>query len=230
VERGGEPFVLMEQHPKLRQMALQDLRQPAAFWSRFEAKTSPLKTALPESVRKSFRESLPSGVEPLYRVVKMPKGLGSLGRERYFALANWQGGLLAREAKVVVPSACLWAKERPPGKGNPWLERTVRDAVRCADPYYKVTRGWLVRRLGPDCSRIDFDELTQHKDIASLLFCMGRETANIHLGTPKGRRKIREETRHFATDWLEKAAQKMLKASLEDWRRFQAASRRKLGE
>ena len=39
VEHGGEPFVLMEQHPKLRRMALQGLRQPAEFWRRLELKT-----------------------------------------------------------------------------------------------------------------------------------------------------------------------------------------------
>ncbi len=228
LEREGEPFVLMEQHPKLREMALQELRQPAAFWSRLEAKTAVLKTALPKAVRKGFEASFPRGVEPHYRVVKLPKGLGSLGRERYFALATWQGGMIAREAKAVVPSACLWAAGDAAGKGNPWLEKTVEAAVRCPDPYYGVRRGWLVRRLAPDCSRIDFDELTQHKDVASLLFCMGRETAHIHLGTPKGRRKILAEERKLTSKWLEKAAQKMLKASLHDWRQFKDASARQL--
>jgi len=168
VERGGEPFVLMESHPKLRRMALQDLRQPAAFWKRLEAKTTPLKGGVPDSVRKAIGKILPDGAEPRYRVLKTPKGLGSLGRRRYLALFDWQGGRMAREAKSVVPSAVLWAKGERAGKGNPWLERTVRRAVRCADPYYEVRRGWLVRRLGPDCSRIDLDELVHHEDIASL--------------------------------------------------------------
>jgi len=228
VERGGEPFVLMEEHPKLRQMAVQQLRQPAPFWERLEAKTLPLKTDLPPAARKAFRDMLPEGLQPAYRVVRRPKGLGSLGRERYLAMAPWQGGLMAREAKPVVPSASLWAAKKRPGEGNPWLEKTVRAARRCADPYYHVDRGWLVRRLGPDCSRIDLEELTHHEDIASLLSCMGQETANIHLGTPKGRKKIRSEWTSLPDDWLEKAAQAMLESCLEDWRRFKTASGKEL--
>ena len=151
VERGGQPFVLMESHPKLRKMALQDLRQPAAFWSRLEEKTEPLKSEPPDSVRKALAKILPDSAKPEYRVLKAPKGLGSLGRRRYLAIIDWQGGKMAREAKSVVASAYLWAtgKGNGAGKGNPWLEKTVDSAVRCADPYYQVRRGWLVRRLGP---------------------------------------------------------------------------------
>lgn len=227
IERGGEPFVLMESHPKLRKMALQDLRQPAPFWERLEAKSAPLKGNPPDSVRKAFAKMLPEGAEPKYRVLHAPKGLGSLGRRRYLALIDWQGGKMAREAKAVVASACLWAKGKGQraGEGNPWLERTVRSAVRCADPYYSVRRDWLVRRLGPDCSRIDLDQLVHHEDVASLLYCMGQETANIHLGTPKGRKRIRESLGHFPSDWLETAAHLMLKLSRKDWNRYRASSR-----
>jgi len=224
VERGGKPFVLMESHPQLRKMAIQDLRQPAAFWQRLEAKTTPLKGDPPGSVRKALAKILPDGAEPQYRLLKTPKGLGSLGRRRYLALVDWEGGRMAREAKSVVASACLWVKGKEPraGEGNPWLEKTVRSAVRCADPYYEVRRGWLVRRLGPDCSRIDIDELIHHEDLASLLNCMGQETANIHLGTSKGRKRIRESWSHLPPDWLETAARLMLKLSLKDWNRFRA--------
>ena len=227
IEQGGEPFVLMESHPKLRRMAIQDLRQPAAFWERLKAKSIPLKMDPPASVRKAIAKISPEGAEPNYRVLKSPKGLGSLGRRRYLALLNWQGGTIAREAKSVVASACLWAKGKKGGKGNPWLEKTVRSAVRCADPYYEVRRGWLVRRLGPDCSRIDIDELVHHEDFAALLYCMGQETANIHLGTSKGRSRIREAWNHLGPDWLEVSSHLMLKLSLKDWNQFKAKGVRK---
>ena len=223
IERGGEPFVLMEHHPKLRQMAIQDLRQPAEFWRRFAAKTALLDGSLPGSVRKAFRKILPRDAQPEYRILTQPKGLGSLGRRRYLALAQWQGGIIVREAKSVVPSACLWAGGKAPGEGNPWLETMVRSAIRCADPYYEIRNGWLVRRLGPDCSRIDIEELVHHEDIASLLYGMGQETANIHLGTPKGRKRIRAAWKELPGDWLETAAHKMLKLSLNDWNRYRAS-------
>jgi len=230
IERGGEPFVLMEHHPKLRKMALQDLRQPDEFWKGIDAKTSPLVGDLPDSVRKAFRKILPAGARPEYRILKKPKGLGSLGRRRYLALADWHGGRIAREAKEVAPSACVWEDRKHAGKGNPWIEKTVQSAVRCPDPYYEVRRGWLVRRLAPNCSRIDVDELAHHEDMASLLFCMGQETANIHFGTRLGRRQIREAWSQLPNNWLENAAQEMLKLSLKDWRQFKAGNKKKVVE
>jgi hypothetical protein len=222
IEKGGEPFVLMETHPKLRAMALQDLRQPAAFWERLQQKTVPLKGRVPGAVRKGLAKILPKGAKPEYRLLKSPKGLGSLGRRRYLAFIDWKGGRMAREAKDVVPSAYLWARKKSCGKGNPWLERTVRAAARCDDPYYEVRRDWLVRRIGPDCSRIDIDEIVHHKDLASLLNCMGRETANIHLGTPKGRKRVMAAWDDLPPNWLETAAELMFKLSLKEWNRFRA--------
>jgi hypothetical protein len=230
MDQGGNPFVLMESHPKLRRMALQDLRQPEHYWKNLDAKFVPLKSKIPDSVRKALEKISPAGAELKYGVLKAPKGLGSLGRRRYLALFEWQGGKMAREAKAVVASACLWSsgKGKRAGKGNPWLEKTVRAAVRCEDPYYDVKHDWLVRRLGPDCSRIDIDELVHHEDVASLLQAMGSETANIHLGTPKRRKRIREVLDQLPADWLETAAHAMFKLTLKDWRRFRAANKKKL--
>ena len=222
IKKGGEPLVLMEAHPKLRAMAVQELRQPAPFWERLREKTVPLRGPVPDSARKAVAKILPKGATPEYRLLKSPKGLGSLGRRRYLAFVHWRGGLMAREAKDVVPSAFLWARKKGGGKGNPWLGRTVRAAVRCADPYYEVRRGWLVRRLGPDCSRIDLDGIVHHKDLAALLNRMGQETANIHLGTPKGRKRVMASWGQLSSDWLESAAQVMLRLCLKDWNRFRA--------
>jgi hypothetical protein len=174
----------------------------------------------PDSACKALAKILPSGAKAQYRMLKAPKGLGSLGRRRLVAFIDWQGGQMAREAKEVVGSACLWAAGKGGGKGNPWLEKTVRAAVRCEDPYYEVRRGWLVRRLGPDCSRIDIDQLVHHEELAALLYSMGQETANIHLGTPKGRRRISKSLDALPSDWLAEAARLMFKQSLKDWNRF----------
>jgi len=230
IERGGTPFVLMESHPKLRRMAIQDLRQPAAFWEKLEAKCLPLKNDPPDSVRKALAKITPVDAALKFCVLKSPKGLGSLGRRRYLALIDWQGGHMAREAKAVVASACVWVsgKEKRIKDGNPWLENIVRSAVRCADPYYEVSRGWLVRRLAPDCSRIDIDELVHHDDIASLLHAMGQEMANVHLGTAGGRKRILASWKNLAPDWLEAAAHTMLKLSLQDWHRFRETGKKKI--
>ncbi len=47
-----------------------------------------------------------------FRIGKREAGLGSLGRQRCTAVVdNWCGGILAREAKVLAPSAWLWWDE-----------------------------------------------------------------------------------------------------------------------
>ena len=101
--------------------------------------------------------------------------------------------------------------------------------MRCPDPWWEVRRGWLVRRLAPDCSRIDIDELVHHRDLASLLHAMGAETANVHLGTPKkSRKRLRAALADLPADWLLTAAHDMHKACLKDWREFKRAGKRKL--
>jgi hypothetical protein len=219
VTKGGEPFVLMERHHKMRLMATQQLRQPARFWDHLEATTT-LTDDVPHALSRVFRKALPEGAEPSFRVMDHPKGLGSLGRRRFLALVKWRGGMIAREGKDVVPSACLWASGKPAGKGNPWLDKTVHAAIRCADPYYAVKGRWLVRRLGPDCSRIDVDELKHHEDFASLIYCMGWETANIHLGSPRAREAILRGLDGLPKSWLAEAAQTMFEKCLKDWQVF----------
>jgi hypothetical protein len=220
LNKGGAPYVLMEKHPALRQMALQDLREPTPFWRRLMEKTTALSgKGIPKSVQSAIASISPE-VHLEFRSLRTPKGLGSLGRERFLALGEMKGGLLAREAKSVAPSALLWATGRKTTKGNPYLEKTVRAAVRCQDPYYHVTRNWLVRRLSPDCSRIDISELRHHHDHALLLFCMGAETANIHLGGKKARKRIIRSMAQWPTDWLLHAAHKMRKLSRADWEAF----------
>jgi hypothetical protein len=220
LKKGGEPYVLMEKHPLLREMALQDLRQPAQFWKRLEAKTAVVpEKEVPPSARAAIRSISPR-MDFEFRVDLTPKGLGSLGRQRFLAMGRWAGGLLAREAKSVAPSALLWAEGRKPVRGNPYLNETVRSVVRCPDPYYTVQKKWLVRRLGPDCSRIDISELAHHRDPALLLCCMGAETANVHLGGRKAQARILKDLERLPENWLMKASGKMHRRCLSDWKEF----------
>ena len=134
-----------------------------------------------------------------WRMVHRVAGLGSLGRERYVAIADWRGGSVAREAKALAPSACVWAEE---GKGTaPILYQEILDrSVRCRDPFVRLQRRWIVRRLAPDCSRIELSALPKERDELRLLHAMGWETANIHLGTHAAARFARRLEKEAA--WL----------------------------
>ena len=71
---------------------------------------------------------------------------------------------------------------------------------------------WLIRRLAPDCSRIALASLPRGHDESRLLWMMGWETANMHLGTPEQRRAILADLGRRKSAWLVKAAQRMCEA------------------
>jgi hypothetical protein len=84
------------------------------------------------------------------------------------------------------------------------------------DPFFTASEKWIVRRLAPDCSRIEVAELPKKRAEAKLLRAMGWETANIHLGTRRLRLAVDVGTRR--TRWLERAATEMADAVMRDWR------------
>lgn len=131
LREGGRPYVLGEDHKWLRSIAEHELRDPVRFWKKMDQ----LKTVLevPASAREALEHLMPER-DLAYRVTHRVAGLGSLGRMRFVALANWHGGRIAREAKAVVPSSVYWAKEA----ANPpeiLCHAILHQAVRCPDPF-----------------------------------------------------------------------------------------------
>ena len=72
--------------------------RPEHFWAKLEALTPVPR--VPASARKAIEGLLPAkGLR--YSVAHRIAGLGSLGRERYVATAEFHGGKIAREAKAL---------------------------------------------------------------------------------------------------------------------------------
>jgi hypothetical protein len=222
LDAGGSPFILEESHPGLREMAMGAEREPTKFWSKLV--TLPRAT-LPKGIQRLLQRSLPDEAQDIafsHRIA----GVGSLGRPRYVAIASCNGGLVAREAKAWLPSAWGWAKGRP--KERSYSVRLLKHAVRQPDPYYAVEDGWVVRRLGPHCGRIELAELPKRRDERLILRAMGRETANLHLATSNQRTTLLRDLTEREPDWLVNAAKAMSKATEQDWEQFrssQSASR-----
>src|SRR5437867_8982269 len=103
LERGGHAFVLAEHHTALREMALYRLHDPETFWDKLESLPT-VKTLVPNVVLTSLRRALPEG-DLKVRFVHRVAGLRSLGRQRFVALVVWRGWRIARQAKVLAPSA-----------------------------------------------------------------------------------------------------------------------------
>ena len=210
---GGGPFVLVDRATPLRVMVRHRLKEPQKFWKKLK-RFAPCHGPLPKGSRQAIDTILPKPPIRL-RFSHRIAGLGSLGRERFMGLGTWQGGNIAREAKPLALSACVFAGGSHCNRT--YLEVAVRGAVRTQDPYWKPVGAWIARRLSPDCFRLELDHLPKDRDEMHLLYSMGWETANIHLGSGKAA-EIRRDLGRKPARWLFQAAAAMEKQVLLDWR------------
>jgi hypothetical protein len=224
LETRGAAFVLAEDHEWLRHMVTGVLRDPVQYWEKLDGLQN-VRGRVPKSARRAIERMMPEP-ELDYRIVHRIAGLGSLGRERYVGIANCRGGRVAREAKALAPSACVFTacgnvSERI--RYQQALDRAVRDI----DPFVRLRGSWLVRRLAPDCSRVELASMPAERDESKLLRAMGFETANVHLGTPRAAKAILRDLAKRPADWLHEAASAMVKATTADFREWRAALRGK---
>ena len=218
LQRGGLPFVLEEQHEWLRQIAESELRDPVHFWQKMDALPT-YRGEVPLSAIDALEHLMPAR-DLNYRLAHRVAGLGSLGRARYVALADCNGGKIAREAKALVASACYWADGQ---KGSPEIlyQTIIGRAVRCPDPFVQLRGRWIVRRLSPHCSRIELSQIKAQGKEIRLLRSMGWETANIHLGTKTAAKPILSHMKKQKGKWLHEASAAMLKVVRGDWKAWQ---------
>jgi hypothetical protein len=216
LKEGGRVFVLAEHHPVLRTMAVERLKQPELYWEKMQALKT-LTGKIPSSAVKSLRRMLPDP-KLKHRIVHRVAGLGSLGRLRYVALADWHGGSVARETKELTTSAWLFAHPTK-AKTKIFYQEILNRSIRCPDPYAKLSGRWMLRRLAPDCSRIELASLPATHDAVKLLFAMGFETANVHLGSAKAPVLSRDLAKR-ESGWLHKAAEEMFESTTRDWQEW----------
>jgi hypothetical protein len=212
LKAGGRPFALVDRDTPLREMVRHRLKAPERFWEKLSSLPR-VKKPVKKDVLDAVRSILPAsnvGLRFGHRIA----GLGSLGRERFTGLGVWQGANIAREAKAWALSACLFAQGK--SEGPLYITDILHRAVRAHDPYWKIHGAWIARRLSPDCFRLELTHLPKQRDELKLLFSMGWETANIHLGSGKGA-AILKDLKHKPPRWLFKAASLMEQQVREDW-------------
>ena len=141
--------------------------------------------------------------------------MGSLGRQRFVGLADYRGGTIAQGGESPRHSAWYWAL---PEKAK-WIryQKALDTAVRDPDPFVRLEEGWIVRRLAPDCSKINLAQFPQQKDERKLLHAMGFETANCHIGSGRVV-SILKDLAQRDQSWLHASATRMRAATLLDWR------------
>jgi uncharacterized protein (DUF2252 family) len=215
IRRGGQPVVLAERRRWLRRIAIRQLEDPRDFWREFTA----ADTARGKLPHEALRTLLPAGVH--YRVIARTAGIGSLGRPRFVALAEWGGAKIAREAKALIPSAAAWASDSPPGVT--FIADLQARAVRIPDPFYRVADKWIVRRLAPDCTKIEMSGLPKQGYQTKLLRAMGWETGNVHLANDVA--PVAQDLDGRRAGWLRDAADHMADVVVQDWRDWRARPR-----
>ena len=217
LKEGGRPIVLAEHERKLRKLGVDSFKQPADFWEKLK-RLPAVRHPLAPDVRRALEKTLP---DPRmgYKVVRRQAGLGSLGQQRFVAIGEWQGGCIAREAKAMLPSACVWLNGEA-GHRQSHYENAIKSAVRSRDPFQVIQGSWLIRRLSPDSNPIDIQTLPKHSDEHMILQAMGAEAANVHLGTKRQTANILEDLSKRKSNWLRDSAIRMARAVEKDWRRY----------
>jgi Uncharacterized protein conserved in bacteria (DUF2252) len=221
LENGPKAFVLALKHRKLRRMAIRRLQQQdiELFWEKLLS--LPLAKDVPASARKAFTASFPKGTK--FTIHTRVAGVGSLGRQRFVALAMIGDDWVAREAKAYLPSAMAMVQN----VSNPpcYFQQIIDHSVCSPDPYLKIIGKWIVRRLSPACSKFELRDLAGSDEWA-LLKAFGRIACNIHTWDPKVRRRVLADFQRRPKYWLEDGIEKMsalTKNDRKDWRQHMKA-------
>jgi hypothetical protein len=217
LKEGGCPFVLAEREKNMERLGIEAIKPADHFWTKLLSCPGVPASEVPRPARLAIDNSLPPRTE--YKLIRREAGMGSLGQPRFVAVANHDGGYIAREIKFTVPSASVWNAGQT-RRGERYYDRLIRSAVRSHDPYQKTSKGWLVRRLSPDSNPLEIEDLPSKRDELTLLSAMGKEVANVHLGSKNRIAVVLKHLRGQKSRWLSKAGKKMARIVLEEWKGY----------
>ena len=96
----------------------------------------------------------------------------------------------------------------------------MEKAIRCPDPFVRLSGKWLVRQLAPDSSPIEIETMSGQKDQDRLLHAMAWEAANVHLGTTRAAARIAADLNSRSGKWLRTAVKDMAAATIGDWKEW----------
>lgn len=202
------PFVLDEEHVALRAFVSPDPEARAAFW----AKLGRLQAAAPPVPwQAALAAALPDGAGPA-RFAAREAGLGSLGRPRFIAIAEWRGGQVVREAKARVPSA--WLDAGFPDAKALDVAALAGCANRAPDPCFRLLPDLAIRRLAPDSRKLEAPA-GNASALLTLLEAMGGEIGNLHASDGNGA-AVLSALETLPADWLRDAAKAMVEAVQAD--------------
>jgi|EndMetStandDraft_8_1072994.scaffolds.fasta_scaffold13271_3 uncharacterized protein (DUF2252 family) len=213
-------IVLDRKYRWLRKLLVATAERRRDFWRKIEAE-KPAKA--PPRYRKALQASMPKPGLVL-RTARRTAGAGSLGRPRWVALADWNGGKVVREAKALLPSA--WHRAHPGADPRIRCGDIAAGRHRAPDPWYAVADSIVVRRLSPNNRKIEADDPALQTVSERVLEAIGRELAAVHLGVSDRRQAIKRHLdKRDAAAWLADCAERMAKATRSDFKAYRGATR-----
>jgi hypothetical protein len=215
--RGARPIVLAENASSMEKLGIAAIKPPKDFWSKLLDRPA-VNRGIPDDARIALTKMMPaSGLDS--KIVRREAGMGSLGQQRFVAIAEWNGGCVAREAKAMVPSACVWLAGNSTQRQS-FYAKAIQSAIRSHDPFQKIVGRWLIRRLSPDSNPVEIEELSKERDESTLLNAMGCEAANVHLGNGASVKAILRSLEKKKSNWLQSSAKTMGKAFEAEWKEY----------
>ncbi|NNH85752.1 DUF2252 family protein [Rhizobium laguerreae] len=196
------PVILERDHKWLRKALLLPNSERREFWEKYEM-LQPGKKPPPAAYVEALADALPLGAGP-FAAKPRSGGTGSLGRPRFVAYAEWQGGPVLREAKALVPSA--WSLRHNPRDVAIHASEIANGRARSADPHYRVSGRTLVRRLSPNSCKIEIDRHPEILLSPTMLELMGFEIANCHSDDAAAVAAILMDLAARGNEWLHEAA------------------------
>jgi uncharacterized protein (DUF2252 family) len=217
---GPRPTVLDRDHGWLLKQVAVSEKKRAKFWKKIEeGKWS----KAPAAYRAALSAAMPA---PRLAIRTAPRtaGAGSLGRPRWIGLADWYGAPVVREAKAVLPSVWL----RAHGRGTRIrCGEIAAGRYRAADPWYRISKGIVVRRLSPNNRKIEADDDPAILLSDQTLDLMGFELASVHMGVANRAGAITRDLARRKSGWLADCATRMaaaVEADMATWAAGQKAN------
>jgi hypothetical protein len=205
--RKAQPTFLDEQQTWMNKFLRTTRNERLKF---YDEKTNPKaddrleKDDVPQPARRRLTEAMPDELKPEFATRRA--GVGSLGRPRYIAVAEWHNkGLVVREAKMQLTSAWNWAHDRLEETSK--LLDAARSRSRAPDPYLQADGDFVYRRIAADADKIEIGDLDRSALKARLFEAMGADLGAFHAGNPRTAAAIRKDLGRRRGDWLHDAAE-----------------------
>jgi Uncharacterized protein conserved in bacteria (DUF2252) len=192
-----------------------EIPEDVGFWARIDA--LPDASDPPPDIIRLLAAALPPNAEA-QRIASRIAGLGSRDHLRYVVIATDGTDRLAREAKVLAPPATAW-RDRTSAQVGTTAAAIAREARHDGDPTLHFQDGVVIRRLAPDCGRVELAHVPRRHARSDLLRAMGQATASLHLGSVDAP-ELLEALDARPAGWLADDIETMRHHTEHDWRRW----------